>query len=68
MAWNWYELMEYLASGSFSISEHMSKSRDNVDSEANQKSPNSRIDWAKEREDNSQEPDRYHNRQPCQRP
>lgn len=59
---NYYE---YLACRSLSVSEHMSKSGDDVDSEANQESPDSRIDWTKERKDNGQKPYWYDNGQSC---
>lgn len=46
----------YLASRGFSVSEHMSKSWDNVDGESNQESTHGGVNGTKEREDDGQEP------------
>nr|GMD01492.1 hypothetical protein GW17_00033112 [Ipomoea batatas] len=54
--------------GGFPVSEHMSERRDDVDGEANKEGTNSRVDWAKEGEDDGQEPYRYDHGQPSQGP
>ena len=54
----------YLAGRSFTVGEHMGEGRDDVDREADQESPNCRINGSKEGKDYSQEPYGYDNRQP----
>lgn len=48
--------------------EHVGQRRDDVDSEADEERSNGRVDGPKEREDDGQEPDGHHHRQPSQRP
>lgn len=58
----------YPSSRGRSVSEHVSESGDDVDGEADQKCPHSRVDRPKEGENNGQEPYWYHHRQPYECP
>lgn len=53
----------YLAGRGLPVREHMRQRWDDVDSEADQECPHSRVDGSEEREDNGKEPYRYHHRQ-----
>ena len=54
----------YLSSGRLSVCEHMSKGRDNVDSEADEEGSNGRVNGAEKGEDNGQKPYGNHNGKP----
>ena len=58
----------YLTGRGFSVSEHMGKSRDDVNGETDQKSPDCRIDRSEKGEDDSQEPNGYNHGKSCQCP
>lgn len=58
----------YPTSGGLPIGEHMREGRDDVDGEADKKGPDGGIDRAEEREDDGQEPNRDHDREPSECP
>lgn len=60
--------MAYLTGSRRSEGEHVSKSRDDVNGEANEERSNGGVDRAKEREDYSQKPDGNNHRQSCSCP
>ena len=60
--------IEYLSSRRRSKGDHVSQSRNDVDSEADEKRSNSGVDRTKEREDDSKEPNRDDHRKPSKSP